>query len=256
MEINQIYFKDCLEGLKQLKDNSVDLIITDPPFGCNASLKGDYIDDEDYIKKKVPIWLTEMYRVLKDNCHIYIYVPTKYVDNWLPLFKELFKFNNILVCINMKKGVKYPNMFNNNYQMILYGSKGRARDFNKIDWIKTSDSWFKDKRNKNPQRYRYEYPSFIPPYIKATVEESVGHPDEKNVLFVKNLMEISSNKGDLVVDCFMGSGTTAIACIELERNFIGFENNEEYFKNSVERIKPLLSQTKLSEVTSGNSSQS
>lgn len=229
LEINQIYNMDCLEGLKQLPDKSVDCIVTDPPFGCNASLKGEYNDDVEYIKSQIPVWLKQMYRVLKDNSHIYIYVPTKYIDNWLPLFKQIFKFNNIIVCVNMKKGVKYPNMFNNNYQMILYGSKGRARNFNKIDWIKTSDSWFKDKRNKNPQRYRYEYPSFIPSYIKATVEESVGHPDEKNTILIKNLIKISTSKGDLVLDCFAGSGSTLLSAKETERRYLGFEINSNYF---------------------------
>ncbi len=236
MEINKIYNVDCLEGLKLLDDDSVDCIITDPPFGCNATLKGNYNDNEDYVKKQIPIWLKEMYRVLKDNAHIYLYVPTKYVDNWLPLFKQIFKFNNLLVCVNMKKGVKYPNMFNNNYQMILYGSKGRARDFNKIDWILTSDSWFKDKRNKNPQRYRYEYPSFIPHYIKATVEESVGHSDEKNTILIKNLIRISTDKEQLVLDCFAGSGSTLLSAKETGRKYLGFEINPTYVKLIEKRI--------------------
>ena len=163
--------------------------------------------------------------------------PTKYIDNWLPAFRNNFKFNNILVCNNMKKGVKHPNLFRNNYQMILYGSKGRARNFNKVDWILTSDSWFYDKRNIKPSRYLYEYPAFIPPYFKATVEESVGHPDEKNKELIKNLINISTDKEDLILDCFIGSGTVAVASIETNRNFIGIELSEEYCKIAEERIK-------------------
>lgn len=227
---------DALVLLKQMPNQSVDLIITDPPFGCNATLKGDYNDDEDYIKEKIPLWLSELSRVLKDNCHIYLYVPTKYVDNWLPEFRKVFKFNNILVCNNMKKGVKYPNMFRNNYQMILYGSKGRARDFNTVDWILTSDTWFYDKRNKKPSRYIYEYPAFIPPYFKATVEESFGHQDEKNTELIKNLIKISSNKRELVLDVFFGSGSTMVSAKETGRYFIGCDLNIEYCKIAEKRL--------------------
>jgi len=236
VEINKIYCMDALELLKQIPDQSVDLIITDPPFGCNATLKGNYNDDEDYIKEKIPLWLSELSRVLKENCHIYLYVPTKYVDNWLPEFRKVFKFNNILVCNNMKKGVKYPNMFRNNYQMILYGSKGRARDFNIVDWILTSDAWFYDKRNKKPSRYIYEYPSFIPPYFKATVEESVGHRDEKNTELIKNLIKISSNEGELILDCFFGSGSTLVSAKETARCFIGCDLNIEYCRMAEKRL--------------------
>ena len=245
METNKIYQGDCLELMKKIESNSVNCIITDPPFGCNATLKGNYNDDESFIKTQIPLWLSEMQRVLKENGHIYVYVPTKYIDNWLPTFRKHFKFNNILVCNNMKKGVKHPNLFRNNYQMILYGSKGRARNFNKVDWILTSDSWFYDKRNIKPSRYLYEYPAFIPPYFKATVEESVGHPDEKNKELIKNLIKISTDEKDLILDCFIGSGTVAVACKNTNRRFLGFEISEEYCKIANERIQKELSQTKL-----------
>jgi len=236
MKMNKIYSGDCLELIKNINDESIDCIITDPPFGCNASMKGNYNDDEDYIKSKIPLWLKSMYRVLKPNGHIYLYVPTKYIDNWLPLFKQIFKFNNIIVCINMKKGIKYPNMFNNNYQMIIYGSKERAKNFNKVNWIKTSDSWFNDKRNENPQRYRYEYPAYIPPHIKSTVERSVGHPDEKNTILIKNLIKISTNEKDLILDLFAGSGSVLISAKELNRKFIGFEINKKYIDITNKRL--------------------
>jgi len=235
IEPNTIVLADCLEHSSNIPSESVDLIISDPPWGCNAYDKGDYNDDEEFIKEKIPLWLAEFERILKPTCHVYIYVPTKYIENWLIPFRQIFKFNNILTAINMKRGKSRPNQFRNNSQMILYGSKGRARDFNKSDFILTSDVWFKDKRNKNPQKYIYDYPCYLPSYIKATVEESVGHPDEKNAILIKHLIEISSNPGDMVVDFFMGSGPVKIAAIETGRQFFGYENNPEYFKMSTER---------------------
>jgi DNA modification methylase len=203
-------------------------------------LKGDYNDKESHIKPQIIGWLSELARVLKQGCHVYIYVPTKYIDNWLPEFRRRFKFNNILVCNNMKKGVKYPNLFRNNYQMILYGSNGRPKDFNKIDWILTSDTWFYDKRNKKPSRYIYEYPAYIPPYFKATVEESVGHPDEKNTELIKNLIKISTKKGELVLDCFAGSGSTLVSAKETGRHFIGGDINPVYCSMAEKRLKSIV----------------
>lgn len=235
IEPNTIIQSDCLAHSGNIPNESVDMIITDPPWGCNAWDKGDYDDDEEFIKEKIPLWLAEFQRILKPSCHIYIYVPTKYIENWLIPFKQLFKLNNILTAENMKVGKFHPNKFRNNQQMILYGSKGTAKEFNKSDFILTSDSWYHDKRNKDPQRYTYKYPAYIPGYIKATVEESVGHPDEKNVKLIYHLIEISSNPGDLVVDFFMGSGSVAVGAIQAGRNYFGYENKEEYYNLSTER---------------------
>src|ERR1035437_8901484 len=215
IEMNKIYNEEFLShSTKNIDNESIDLIITDSPWGADAWDKGNYNDDEDFIKEKIPLWLNEYHRVLKENCHIYLFVPTKFICNWLIPFKELFKFNNILSVENMKNGKQYPNKFRNNQQMILYGSKGKAKNFNKSDFIKTSDVWFKDKRNPNPKEFNYSYPAFLPSYIKATVEHSyefttedgrsIKHSDEKNVKLIKHLIEISSNEEDVVADFFIG----------------------------------------------------
>ena len=232
----KLFNQDCVEGMKQLGDESVDLIITDPPFGCNATLKGDYVDDEEYIKSQIPIWVKEFARLIKDTGHVYIYVPTKYIDNWLPVVKEELKFNNILSVQNMKYGRRYKNNFRSNTQHILFCSKGRAKNFNKVDWIRTSDSWFNDKRNTNPERFQYFYPNYVPSEFKATVEESHGHRDEKNTGLLKVFVELSSEEGDLVLDPFVGSGSTAVACQATSRSFVGFEISEEYFSMGVRRL--------------------
>ena len=233
---HKLFCGDCLPIMSTFSDESVECIITDPPFGCNATLKGKYDDREEKIRPIISSWLAEMQRILKKTGHIFCFVPTKYLDNWLPSFKKQFKLLNILVAVNMKKGVGYKNAFRNNQQMILHGSKGRGRDFNRVDWILTSDSWFYDKRNIKPSRYVYEYPSYLPPYVKATVEESHGHPDEKNEQFIQKLIEISSEKGDIVFDPFVGSGTVLVACKTTGRKGIGIELLPEYCEIAKKRL--------------------
>jgi len=246
--IGKIYRGNFLEVAKNFPNECIDLIITDPPFGCNAWRKGEYDDDESFIKGLIPKWLGEMHRLLKPSRHVYVFVPTKYVENWIIPFKKLFNFNNILVCQNMKTAQSYENKFRNNYQMILYGSKGKPRNFNVVNWILTSDSWYNDSRNKNPQRYVYNYPSFIPPYIKATVEERSGsHPDEKNPYLIEKLIEISSNVGELVLDGFCGSGVVPAMAKKLRRNYIGIEINEKYHLESLKRVKNVKASKKIVE---------
>ena len=239
--MNKVYNKK-MEEILPLYKNKVDLIITDPPYGVNATQKGDYIDDEHIILPQLDKWFNFMFQSLKDSRHIYVFVPNKNLEYWLISFKKYFTLNNILTAENMKTGRRYKNKFRNNNQLILFGSKGKAKPFNQYDWIKTSESWFKDKRNPNPQEFVYSYPSYIPNYIKATIERQykfngTGHNDEKNTKLLKAFIGISSNENDLVLDPFAGSGSTLISAKELNRNYVGCEINKDYYNLIVSRIK-------------------
>lgn len=227
---------DCLELMKGIKDKSIDMIITDPPYGCNATMKGNYNDDERHIKSQIPLWIKEFYRLLKKGSYCYIYVPSLYINNWITEVKKDFKLLNILAVENMKVGRQYKDRFRNNCQLILVLSKDKPRGFNKINFILTSKSWLNDKRNPEPRKYSSTYPSYIPNYYKATVEMSLGHPDEKNHKLIEKFIEISSNEGELVLDSFMGSGTTGVACKNTKRDFIGIELEEEYFDIAKRRL--------------------
>jgi len=231
-----LYKGDSTNILQQFPDNSVDLILTDPPFGCNASMKGDYCDKEEYIKQLIPVWMKEFNRILKPNNYIFIYVPTLYIENWIIPFKVNFNFLNILAVENMKVGRQYKDRFRHNCQLILVGSKGKPKGFNNVDWIKTSESWLKDKRNPNPKPYTSTYPSYIPNYYKATVEKSVGHPDEKNWKLIEKFIQITTSKEEVILDPFSGSGSTLYATIKSDRKCIGIEINEIYCNIIKQRI--------------------
>ena len=139
----------------------------------------------------------------------------------------------------MKVGRQYKDRFRNNCQLILVLCKGKPKGFNKVDFTLTSKSWYNDKRNENPQKYTSTYPSYIPNYYKATVEKSVGHPDEKNHKLISKFIEMVTNENETVLDLFMGSGTTAVSCKNTNRSFIGIEQNETYFNIAQKRIKKI-----------------
>jgi DNA modification methylase len=180
-----LFNADCIDIMPHLCNDSIDLIITDPPYGCNATMKGDYNDDENYIKTQIPLWVNLCFDKLKNGSYMFLYVPSLYLENWLIETKKKFKLLNILSVENMKVGRQYKDRFRNNCQLILLLSKNKPKGFNKVEWILTSESWFKDKRNPDPKKYTSTYPSYIPNYYKATVESSFGHPDEKNVALIE-----------------------------------------------------------------------
>lgn len=236
-----LYNEDCLEVLKKLEDNSIDLIITDPPYAVNFS-KG-FDDSKETVKKILPDLVENYYRILKEGSHLYIFVPVKEIGMFIEEFSKKFTLYNILATRTYTQNMYLKNNFSFNNQLILYLAKGKAKNFNKVDFIKTSDSWLKDKRNKNQHEFTYQYPAFFPEYIfsntKSTSKngkKTKRHPCEKSVEFEKNLILLSSNEGDTVLDSFMGGGTTGVACQETNRNFIGMELNKEYFQIAKERI--------------------
>lgn len=243
---NHIFNEDCLVGMRKLPDECIDLITTDPPYGVNFS-KG-FDDSTETVKELLPKWVNEMYRVLKETCHCYVFIPVKQAGLFISAFEEKFVLMNILATRTYTSSVYLKNNFSFNNQLILYLSKGKAKRLNKVDFIPTSESWLKDKRNKNPHLYTYQYPAFFPEKIfsnqKTTAsnsKETGRHPCEKSVSFEEILIQLSSNEGDLVLDPFAGGGTTPIACINQNRDFIAYELNKDYFDYASARIQNCLS---------------
>lgn len=239
LELNNIYNMDCLEGMRQLKDNSIDVIITDPPYAVSFS-KG-FDDSKAHVKPLIPLWLKEMYRVLKPGCHCYIYIPTKEAALWLNQIDQVFEINNILSTRTYTTQNYTKNNFQFNSQLIAFCSKGIGKELNKVDFIKTSPSWFKDKRNKKPKEYTYSYPAFITECFSNTKGNGKvdRHPCEKNDELIEFFIKLSTHEGETVLEPFIGGGSTIVAAINSKRKYIGFELSEDYFKTAEKRIEEL-----------------
>lgn len=217
---------DCLELLKKVKDNSIDLIVTDPPYkmnhstgGCtNIGMKNKW---QGNIKAgnsvmnfsldiKFSQWLPEIYRVLKSSGHCYIFCNDKNIQELLNISTTVgFKESNILVWI---KNNATPNRYYmKNLEFILFLYKGSAKPINNMG-------------------------SKCAVEIKNINGKNKLHPTEKPIELLKQYIENSSNENDWVLDPFMGSGTTGVACINTNRNFIGIELDKNYFNIAKERI--------------------
>lgn len=223
---NNLLQGDCLELMKSFPDKSVDLVLTDPPYrmkhstgGCtNIGLKNRW---QGNIKAgntvmgfnldiKFREWLPEVYRLLKDSGHCYIFCNDKNVQELLNEASAAgFRESNILVWV---KNNACPNRYYmKNCEFVILFYKGKAKPINNMG----------DKAAI---------------YCNNIVGKDKLHPTEKPVELLMRFIANSSQEGETVLDPFMGSGTTGVACVNTNRNFIGMELDQRYFEIAQKRI--------------------
>lgn len=227
-----LYYKDCFDFIATLPNNSIDLVITDPPYEVSATNKGGSINN---IKK------------LRDSLQdLVVSDINKGYD--IPKFAELIipKLKRINLYFFCNK-VQIPKYFNE------YVDKRKCK-FDIITYIKQnalptysnkylSDTeyclhFYKSDGNgciNHPENYD-DAKTYYLGYINHKDKKLYKHPTTKPLSLVEKLIRNSSNEGDIVFDPFMGSGTTAVACIYNNRKWIGCENNETYFNIANQRI--------------------
>ena len=205
LELNKIYNMDCIEGMKQLDDNSIDLVLTDPPYGINVMTRKKVLG-RGSTKCKVKD-LGEMDWDIKPNKEC---------------FKEIFRIS------------KNQIIFGGNYFELPVSSCW-------IVWDKLNgNSDFADCElawtSFNTAVRKFSFPYGCCDYWNHRYFEKRIHPTQKPVALIREILKRYSNENDIVLDCFMGSGTTALACKQLNRHFIGFEINEDYYDISIKRL--------------------
>ena len=262
IELNKIYNEDCLEGMKRIKDKSIDMILTDPPYGIDyqnnytlkkhSKIKGDNIIDYSTFGE-------ESFRVLKDNTHAYFFTRFDvYPIHFQQLVAAGFMIKNVLI---VEKGHiggvgDLKGSYANNSEWIIFAHKGR-RVFNRTKLMKnTKPAGKKCARKGNPiQKYKTRFNScwFGDSLPKSTYNSSwqkknnIFHPTIKNAEFLEWIIQISSNSEDIILDPFIGSGSTVVAAINTNRNYIGFELDEDYYNIAQNRINEHISKKSNSE---------
>lgn len=205
--VNKIICGDGLELIKSIPDNSIDVIITDPPYGLNKNgVRNDA--DLSLFYKVMP----ECDRVLKENSFFITFFSTKFLP-------QLFK----------------NNPFNYFWQIVLYCPEGRVKS--PIGLTKYM-SCFVFKKGK-PKIIRWNKDMFIdtPGKMVEPDEGYIDHPTPKPKHFIKEILKMFTKDNDLILDPFIGSGSTAMACLQLDRRFISFEIEEKYFQIAIKRIQ-------------------
>ena len=225
-ELNTFYNLDCMVGMKDIPNNYIDLIVTDPPYKVTS--RGSSGNAGGMLKKEInksgnvfnhndikPIeYLPELYRILKEGSHLYIMVNHINLQEMLNVATENnFNFIKSLV---WDKGNKIMGQFYmSQFEYILFFRKGKGK---KINNCGTSDI-------------------IRIPNIKTKGSNGNNlHDTEKPIALMELLIKNSSIENNIVLDPFVGVGSTLLACKNLKRNYIGFELDKKYYDVACNRI--------------------
>ncbi|THU41181.1 site-specific DNA-methyltransferase [Niastella caeni] len=252
MELNNIYHGDCIDLMQKLDDESVDLIIADPPY----NLKKDFGNDSDKWKRVEDWlewskeWISVAVRKLKPTGSIFIYGIHHYqcyIQVYLYELKLIYRRQIIWFYEN--GFANYKNTLAAHYEPLLWFSKTNDFTYHTIREPYKSTERLKNKITKNGKVWQ-PHPEGkqagdvwnIPVLAGKRFEnEKVDHPTQKPLAICDRIVRHFSNKGDLILIPFAGSGSECLSTVINDRNYVGFEMNENYVKIAKERINQYLS---------------
>jgi len=213
---------DCLEGLKQIDSNSTDIVITSPPYNLGRGY-GETCDDkllESEYEEFTQNWIKEVYRVLKQSGRMYIILSDRLLFTYRKITDKVgFNFVQILVWCK-------PNLVGGTKRVIS-------------DWLPMTEFILlvvKGKRNKMNKTTIHGFSFFVisSPQSNWKGERKRFHPTQFPIKLIQHIL--TRTPGKIVLDPFIGSGTTAVVCKKLNLDFIGFEINPDYVKIANKRL--------------------
>ena len=218
----KLMYGDCLERMKEIPDNSIDCIITDPPYpvisgGKTATANtfyknGEWSNNGKIFKENDFDFTIEFLNILfskmTEQSHIYWFTNFLNLNKFLTLFdNSKFYTHNLLV---WEKGKVVNRWYLKNCEYVIFAKKGKAKSIN-------------EKGSTTVHKF--------------SLPENKIHPTEKPIKLLEFYIKNSTKEGQIILDPFMGSGSTGVACKNLKRNFIGIEKDEEYFRIAKQRIE-------------------
>ena len=224
LKTNEIYNMDCMEGLKLLNDNSVDLVIIDPPYLLNLNKvkkptnMNNYANELLNLKNGFDLKVLDILIQKMKKINIYIYCSKRQVKDLLNYFSDKNCNHEILTWHKLNPSP----LINNNYlpdtEYILFFREKGVKVYGNYH---TKRKYYLSLTNKvDKQKYK--------------------HPTIKPLELIERHIINSSREGDLVLDCFCGSGTTLVGAINQNRRYIGFEIDKNYYEIAKKRIEEVL----------------
>lgn len=223
MNLNKIYNEDCIKGMKNIENNSVDLVVTDPPYlvkyktgrrkdKSHKFTKEILNDDDEQLLKD---YIAECHRIMKDDTAMYMFCSSNKVDFFKQELEKYFTIKNMIIWVkNNHTAGDLKSAFGRKYEIVFLVNKGRS----KFNGTRLTDVW----------------------EFKRVAGKGQLHQNQKPIEMIEQCIEKHSNKNDIVFDGFMGSGTTAVACMNTDRNYIGFELDKEYYDIAINRTEDTL----------------
>lgn len=261
-ESNQVtlYHGDCADLLKQLPDESVDLVITSPPYCIGKAYENPHNDIKFFQNQHIAIF-DELYRIVKPggsvcwqvgyhiskqcviplDCIIYNIFTSRSANLEHPFILR----NRIIWAFG--HGLNSTNRFSGRHETIMWFTKGKQTIFN-LDDIRVPQKYPGKRYYKGPNKGQLsgnplgKNPSDVwdIPNVKARHVEKTDHPCQFPVALPQRLIKALTYPNDLVLDPFMGAGTTGVAALLEHRRFVGAELIENYYNISIERIESVI----------------
>jgi site-specific DNA-methyltransferase (adenine-specific) len=237
LERNKIYLGDCLEVMKDIPDKSIDMILCDLPYGTTACKWDTVIPFE-------PLWV-QYERVIKDSGAIVLTASQPFASALVMSNLRLFKHEWCWDKVNSSSGLHAKRQPLKSHENILVFGKYVINYFPQKEEAKRRVDKERDIPNgeafncKTVKRVYdnngLKYPKSVLRISNASQQGKV-HPTQKPIALFEYLIRTYTNKGDTVLDNCIGSGTTAVACINTNRFFIGIEKDENYFNIAQKRL--------------------
>lgn len=238
-----IIYADALISLKKLKSNSVDLIFADPPYNIGKKLLEKKMTKYEYLEWS-KMWIDECMRILKTSGTFYYMTATQfmpYIDSYVD---EKYYVRQRIIWHYDSSGVQAKKYYGSMYEPILMIVKDVKKyafypENIMVEAVTGSKRKLIDYRKTPPQPYSTKKVMgnvWYIPRVRYRMEEYENHPTQKPEKLLEIIVKASSKEGDVVLDPFGGSFTTAKVAMDLNRQAISIENNEEFFKIGIRRL--------------------
>ena len=250
---------DCLELMKNIPDGSVDLVLTDPPYGTTACKWDSVIPFE-------PMW-KQLNRIIKSNGAICLFGGEPFSSALRMSNIGMFKYDWIWIKNNAVGFVNAKLKPMNKHEIISVFSSGKTSNGNKNNMPyfpqglalfnkevrsgnkkgKENSYWRPSLKSSNGDGYIQKYTNYPTTVLQFDKVHKAVHPTQKPVALLEYLIRTYTNDGETVLDFTMGSGSTGVACVNTNRHFIGIELDEGYFNTAKKRIEEAVNDLRESE---------
>jgi len=224
LKINEVYNMDCMEAIKLLDDNSIDLVVMDPPYLLNLTKVKNTSSFNNYANELIG---------LKDGFDL------KVLDLLIPKMK---KINMYIYCSKrqVKDLIEYFISKDCNYEILTWHKQNPSPLINNNYLPDTEYIIFAREKGVKLYGSYHTKRKYYLSGVNQVDKKKYKHPTIKPLPFIENHIINSSKEGDLVLDCFCGSGTTLVGAIRTNRRFIGFEIDKTYYDIAKQRVEEAL----------------
>lgn len=234
MEASRLICGDAIEEMKKLPASSADLVIADPPY----NLGKDYGNNQDMkvwreYESFTKNWLDEAIRLMKPAASIYVFMGVRFISRLFLILEGDFELRfNGWITWHYTQGMGRKNGFSPRHEDILYFTRSQKFTFN-LDDVRIPQKYYRQRNNMagaNPgDVWQFSH-------VHYCSEEREQHPTQKPEALMERIIKASSNSGDMVLDPFVGSGTTCRVANALGRRSIGIDINPDYIAMSRKRL--------------------